>query len=284
MYFFPTPRAKITFYDFSGVDCGMRYFLTIIIIAIALCSYCQDAEIPSDSLAKYSYTLLCFKNKNPQAVLGTCFFINFKGNLFLITANHVLYECDSTTNKQKRACDFVLIQMPGSDAGMADFKISDTNDTCIVDYKDKDFVILRMDNKWLSHVNTVEKFILPPFKNYAELEIFGQGLQSNDSFMRMESPHHIHLSKNKFTIYLNTPTPDSSYIDSVHYFVEAKEIKVGSWLKGFSGSPVFLKDADSKRWTLCGIFIGGLYTVSEKLPGGLIFVKPEYFTRGINNR
>lgn len=75
--------------------------------------------------------------------------------------------------------------------------------------------------------------------------------------------------------------PDSNYVDTIHHFISTKELTFGSWMKGFSGSPVFLQEKKSKKWRFCGILIGGCTGIlvqgsnskpDKLLPGGLILL------------
>jgi hypothetical protein len=162
------------------------------------------------------------------------------------------------------------------------FKIPTLNDSCIIEYKDPDLFVIKIDNKWLNKINTVDQFILPPFKKYGKLTIFGQGMKSDSSYTGFDKQHNIELKEKSFKFYTNCPVPDGNYIDTIHHFVETKQITVGNWMKGFSGSPVFLQDIKSKKWRLCGVFVQALYGISDELPGGLILVTPNYVLKSVN--
>ena len=110
-------------------------------------SFCQDTQLPADSLSKYSYSLLGFSN-NPNADFGTCFFINHNNNLFLVTAKHTLYNCDTLTKKEYPAFKFGIVFIPDP-FNAIQFSVPQTIDTCLGFERDTDLLVLKVDKRLL---------------------------------------------------------------------------------------------------------------------------------------
>jgi len=258
-----------------------KFLLIVYFGCLTLVGQSQSTSISSDSISKYSYTIFGQIGKTPQLDMGTCSFFEKNGDLFLITAKHVLFSCDSLTNKQVPKFEIVTIFLP-ADFQFLQFRIPILNDSCIIDYKDPDLFVHEVDNSWIGKVNTIGRFVKPPIQNFGKLEIFGQGMKGDSSYLGFDKQHNIELKQNLFKFYSSPPVPDSNFVDTVHHFVETKEILVGSWMKGFSGSPVFLQDIESHSWRFCGVFVQGLYRISDEFPGGLILVSPNFVFAAID--
>lgn len=213
--------------------------------------------------------------------MGTCFFLKNQSKLFLVTAKHVLYTCDSISKTERSKFEIATVFLPVN-VEFIQFRIPAQNDSCIVFYKDPDLIIFQIESKWSDKVNTIDSFILPPFKKVGKITIYGQGMRGDSSYLGFDKQHNIELKAKTFKYFTNCPVPDSNYLDTVHHFVETKKLEVGNWMKGFSGSPVFLQDAKSKSWRFCGVFVQALYRISDKLPGGLVLVTPRYVLESVN--
>ena len=241
----------------------------------------QKRNLPSDSLSKYSYTIFGQIGKTPMLDMGTCFFLKNQSKLFLITAKHVLYDCDTSSKIERKKFEIATVFLP-TNFEFVQFKVPVQNDSCLVYYKDSDLIVFQIDNSWFDKVNAIDSFILPPFKKIGKMTIYGQGMRGDSSYLGFDKQHNIELKAKTFKYYTNCPSPDSNYVDTIHHFIETKELEIGNWMKGFSGSPVFLQDAKSKRWRFCGVFVQALYRISDELPGGLVLVTPRYVIELLN--
>jgi hypothetical protein len=255
--------------------------VTLVALLFIKCFQClsQSTPIPGDSLQKYSYSLMGFSN-NPIADFGTCFFINNNNNLYLVTAKHTFYNCDTLLKKEYPRFKNGVVFIP-SPFNAIQVAIPQTIDTCLGMERDLDILILRVDKALFKDVNTVEKFMLPPFDKVGDIEIFGQGMRADSISVGPEKQHQIYLPKNTFKIYTSMSNEENHFSDSVHYIIEMEKLRIDRWLKGFSGSPVFLQDDASKKWRLCGVLVGGLIPESKEYNGAVIVVKPEYVMEAI---
>ena len=256
-----------------------RIYLLIIFIIGSFKSFCQESPLPGDSLSKYSYSLLGFSN-SPNADFGTCFFIKQNDNLFLVTAKHTLYNCDTRTKKEYSAFKYGIVFIPDP-FNAIQFSVPQTIDTCFGIARDTDLLVLKVDKTLFKDVNTVEKFILPPFKKLGDIEICGQGMRTDSSFVGFDKQHHIYLPRNTFKVFTSMPILNNQYIDSIHYIIDMEKLRIDKWLKGFSGSPAFLQDDETKKWRLCGVLVQGLIPDSKDRNGAILVVKPEYIFQSI---
>jgi hypothetical protein len=191
----------------------LRHTLIIIIVFCYSPLKSQNNNLPSDSLSRFSYTIFGQMGNTPVLDMGTCSFIKSNENIFLITAKHVLYHCDSLTKKLSPKFNIALVYLP-ENSGFIQFEIPETHDSCTVDYKDLDLFIFKIDNKWRNKINTIEDFILPTFKKYGKMEIFGQGLIGDSTYIGFDKQHNFELKEKSFIFYANAPSPDSKYIDT----------------------------------------------------------------------
>ena len=257
----------------------MKYFVLLVCLTIPfLKSYSQNIIITADSLSKYAYTMLGLTG-TPSTKFGTCFFVRSNDDLFLVTAKHILYKCDSLSKKTIPVFKSIVVSVSLNPAIQINFTAPQRNDTCLAIGRDTDLVVIKIKSQWNSIINSVEKFMIPPFKELGDIEIFGQGLRIVSNSAYFENPHHIHLTRNEFTIYHDTPGSDLSYLDTVHYFIQTS--KVGNATRGFSGSPVFLQDNISKNWRICGVLNGVISSLFQFWIGGFVAVKPEYIMKYI---
>jgi len=256
-----------------------RIYLLIFFAIGSFKSFCQESPLPGDSLRKYSYSLLGFSN-SPNADFGTCFFVKQNDNLFLVTAKHTLYNCDTVAKKEYPAFKYGVVFIPDP-FNTIQFSVPQTIDTCFGIERDTDLLVLKVDKRLFKDVNTVEKFILPPFKKLGDLEIFGQGMQIDSSYVGFDKQHHIYLPRNTFKVFTSMPIFNNQYIDSIHYIIDIEKLRIDNWLKGFSGSPAFLQDDETKKWRLCGVLVQGLIPASKERNGAILVVKPEYIFKSI---
>ena len=106
--------------------------LLLFIICLISDGISQSLDVSSDSISKYSYTIFGQFGKTSQLNFGTCSFIERNGDLYLITAKHILYTWLSETlkiNKQdpplKMFYDFIDFNTSLFDGKVAKFHSDD---------------------------------------------------------------------------------------------------------------------------------------------------------------
>lgn len=241
----------------------------------------QVKDLQDDSLSKYSYTIFGQVGSSPILNAGTCFFIREKNNIFLVTAKHTLYYCDTITGKQTYKFETANVYLPSTSAFLP-VSVPKINDTCIIDNRDPDLFIAKIDTTWGNMINTIERFVMPPLRKFGKIEVFGQGFRIDSAFVSFVKPKRIELKENTFKYYTYAPI-SGGYLDTIHQFIETEQVNVGAWMKGYSGSPVFLQDLGSGKWRWCGVYVMGFFRVSEKQPGGLMVISADYVLRTIRS-
>lgn len=248
----------------------MKHLSFILLLTSSTSSFAQINNY--DSLKKYSYSLLGFTiTHNGEAVGmkpggGTCFFIRDNGKLFLVTAKHVLSGCLENAIKitdYPNQMNICFADSNGYIEEMIPFDISRIKDSiqCLPSLDDTDVIVVPMNIKTNREIYSVEKFIFPPFREIDNVDIFGFPGNKNINFLGFASVRakvfHWHLFKNHTTVFTETTFNDSKRTDSVYYWIQTTDIDVmDSSLHGFSGSPVFIKDLNSDRWRVGGVYKG----------------------------
>ncbi len=64
--------------------------------------------------------------------------------------------------------------------------------------------------------------------------------------------------------------------DSIYYYVSCKKITIDSGERGYSGSPVFIKDLKSNRWRIMGLVNGALIDAANTKNDAIGIQKIEY--------
>jgi hypothetical protein len=255
----------------------MKRFVLPILLLFSFVSFCQ---LPVDSLSKYSYVIIGFDLKGATDHFGTCFFIKKNSRLFLVTAKHVLYSCDPASDKFYSPFDHASVSLPKPFNSMQ-ILLPPRNDSCLSMHNDADLLVLEIDPSWSNKVNSVERFMVPPFNRVGDAEIFGQGFHSDSVRLSFESQHNIHLPANSFKIEESVRYENPDFIDSFDYTFITKEIIKSKSLNGFSGSPVFLQEKNSKRWRIAGVLVGVAYA-SQGNKKRLFVVKQDIMSKQIN--
>lgn len=257
----------------------LKWIIIFLNLFVFITSFGQDT-IQSQSLKKYSYTIMGVSKKSVSD-FGTCFFITFKNDLYLVTAKHTLYTCDTIALKEYPEFQQAIVFIP-EPFKVVQLEIPQISDTCLGFERDPDVFVMKVDASLFKNVFTVDQFLLPPFEKLGELNIFGQGMKIDSQFVGFDSQHHINIPRNSFEIYSSHGLSNGG-IDSMHYLIELDNLKVGNWLKGFSGSPVFLQDWVSKKWRVCGMLTKGLYTNSNESKDAILSVKSDFILNFIDN-
>lgn len=263
-----------------------KYFISALLLFAYGHTQCQN-PISRDSLGKYSYQMMTLKMPRAETHQGTGFFYKRDNRLFFVTARHTFVQCDSLRNKEYFTFDQCFIYLP-SPVQMIPIQVAKTKDSCsCLDWnRYPDIAVFEVNYNLVSKVNSVEEFMLPPFKSYGDAEIYGQGFSSDSGAFYYTTPHHIHLPAKSFGISWLIGDSVTRVVDSVDYYFFVTTIKARSSLKGFSGSPVFLQDSLSKKWRVAGVFTSGMQfrlSGDNNLRETLGVTRQDYITNIINS-
>lgn len=245
--------------------------LFLLLIQIMGHSYYLQAQIENEELKKYSYPIYGFKGMTPMT--GTGFFIKRKGNLYLITAKHVLSSCRENGIKVKHYPDTMNVYVKFSDTtyGLIEMDIREIRDTtkCLSEIIELDAGIIKLDTAWNNYVNSVERFIAEPYPEYDKCFIWGYPFHKyvvNDSFDINVGASLINFIYPNFRMTRQFIDSSSLVEDSLNYIISSNGFewnKIGP-LEGFSGSPVFLRNIHTNNWQLVGILIKGESVPNKK--------------------
>jgi len=277
----------------------MKYIIGYIALFFSCTSTIKDEEQSPqtviskndfDSLGKYSHFVYGAVNfidtsgRNRGAVVqGTGFFIKNKGRLYFITAKHVLAIPDEpaikkVTPKSNDSLMNVYMQDGTARSNMPIFylnikKIRDTTkDVSFIN--SPDVISYEVVNKEKFLINTIDNF-LPTYlpENMGEICIFGFASSGNT----FKGAHFVvnaksHISIKKYSLnhrYMH----DKNEYDSFNYVITPTEYQVAENLRGFSGSPAFVKDLNTNKWVFLGV-MAGIHPYSNLM----FFVKPKFIT------
>lgn len=234
----------------------MKLILLVLLSTLIHCSgYSQQ-----DTLSKYSYPLLGFDTVSFTPAMGTCFFIKIDKRVFLVTARHVITGCGVANNTKNYPEIFTVI------TGFSNSPLISINVKGIKNHfpcpdtllNDPDIIAVEVNDSATSKLNSVEQFIKPPFRETDYIDMYGfPGVDylKNADFFAVPTAAHIRVQKENTTIYTST-VKDSTLkiVDSSYYTVVNKNLYVEQAIKGYSGSPVFIKELYSNQIRLLGVF------------------------------
>lgn len=216
----------------------------------------------SDSLSKYSYPLLGFSTDSgkfsPSG--GTCFFIRSNGKIFLVTARHVITGCGIATNRNDYPEQFTIIGSLTAGVNFIPINVKGAKtlfpcpDTLL---NDPDIFAMEVTGEGTSKLNSVEQFIKPPFRQTDNIDMYGfpgvDYFKHPEAFVIPEVAHQ-HIEREGTIIYDRSSDSIRQTVDSSNFIVVNKNLNVATTLRGFSGSPVFLKELNSNEIRLLGVF------------------------------
>lgn len=234
----------------------MKTLITILFLSVSIVTNSQ----PADSLKKYSYYLMGYLPTDTGIISGggTGFFIKRNNELFLITAKHVLSGCDGFKKPDKYPDVFNAVEKDKDLViPFSTYLVRDTA-LCLPFHQDPDIIAIKIDKKWYNSVNSVEGYNSPPFLKLESTEIFGFpsiDMTTPFGFMALKSASHIHLPKKD--IYKQAvDSATGKILDSINYRIFSKTVAFNLDQRGYSGSPVFVKDYKSKKWRIAGVAVG----------------------------
>ena len=245
-----------------------------------------NSFIPPDSLKKYSYRLSGYiiSPNSIQPFGGTCFFVKKYGKVFLVTAKHVITGCNDKNEKTlgyPSKMSIVHEDTSTQTAFSIQIDISELQKKygCLPSEIDLDAVAFEIIDSNAHKLFSVENFIKPPFEKIDNIEMFGFPGEKDikDGMLVYGSASHFHL--NGSGSLFASPIIDSStrkVVDSLNWYINNDSITLNiNSHHGYSGSPIFLKDLNSKNWRICGIYSGLILDATTEKPKALLVPKFE---------
>jgi len=209
---------------------------------------------------------------------GTGFFLRKKGELFFVTAKHVLTGCENAIQNDHYP-DYMNIYIE-KNKRVISLNVKSIRDSCpcLAARDDTDMIVIKIEDTLGKYVNSVESYIRKPFKKIDDIEILGKPF-SND-MMLFAKPREIKMPKNGYSIYNSQYTDTTmSKLDFSLYLIYPSTFKVDKSLRGFSGSPVFIRKENSNKYRIAGLL--SAYTLS-KGNDYLSAVKIDYILESVN--
>ena len=219
---------------------------------IILSSLISEAQIPADSLEKYSYPII---GVNSYVFVGTCFFIKNDNKLFLITAKHIILGCDSANKKiEPYPNNFIIgcAAKPENSINI-DVKAYQKSHEC----DGLDIYVYPVDDKYYNLYNSVEKFLIPSLDKWKTIEVFAYPKSTyntkSEDLIIPDKAEHENIPEQSFDFEPDRDKDDK--IDTLH-----GKITIPSKVNirhGYSGAPLFLQDKISGTWRLFGVMVAG---------------------------
>lgn len=197
------------------------------------------------------------RNGNAVPYLGTCFFIRHNQKLYLITAKHVIMPCKQG-ERRPLITNITIEDNNGYPTKMIPVNVAPYFDTS---HCTPDIIAINIPDNF--NANSVEQFLFSNFKQVDEVHIYGYpGIE----YKRYGDSTFVYSKANHLTITNANNKFFRSYTDSINeikdtliFGIETPNKMIEPYtdkkLGGFSGSPVFIKDANSTKWRVGGAFV-----------------------------
>ena len=268
----------------------MKFILSLTIL-ILICSkiHSQDSV---DNFKKYTYDIEGYNYDGgsfPIYAQGSGFFIRYNSKILFVTAKHVLGGYDDSCRRVKNAPYIMNIALH-NEKGAINFQSIQINtekfqDTvnCFGFRESPDLAFFTIENPENKTIYSIEHFL--PFdipKNFDSLQIIGfPTVEERDSVTgkHLLKPASL-LLITRYSLFQNSRyhAMDGIKTDSINYVVETKDIVINRKLKGYSGSPVFIKDKTLNRYFFSGIFIA-----AEEVHPYIFIINPKTIEENLKN-
>jgi hypothetical protein len=252
----------------------MKYIISLMTF-MSLILACKAQGNNYDSLRKYSYFVYGLYNENPLAGTalmadGSGYFYRKDGMLFFVSAKHVLSGCNSNGVSYHRTSNYpsqlaILLNDSNGHAsnGVVYINTQKIMDTCNCppDTLEPDVISIYIPSTSIPNgypVFSVENFKqIDDFKKDKKISIFGFPTDervSGNNCDYTKDASHIFIEDYRIKDIENYENNKKVYIDSIEYRIFPKTIISYEKMKGYSGSPVFVKYR--RRWYLLGTITG----------------------------
>jgi len=250
-----------------------------------LLSFEIQAQNPTtkDTLKDFSYLLYGFKNiqKKYYQSQGTGFFIKTEDDIYFVTANHVVNGCVKNV-KDTTKPDFMMLWQ--NKQGIykewhLNFNTKLIRDTSICRNRDSypEIFVYKLGNPNTQQIkiNCINNFIAEVSTFSKELIFYGFPSSNRNDQENVFDQKPALFKSNDFVVRSNLKHLAGQ--DVINYHIDIKDYKIDSSMRGFSGSPLFLKDYMTKK-----IVFAGILCAVDLINNTLYIVKPEYLFRKVN--
>lgn len=257
----------------------MKILPILLLLLVGHLSFAQTKN-KADSLSKYSYSLYFWGQKDSfyTACIGTCFFVKKNNKIFLVTAKHNLTNRDDSCNDLRiKNDDTVFLVLKNCKELPINVSIVRDTSTCTHPQIYPDVITYIVNDTESCNVNYFDLDFSYSSPKYSDgILVFGysKDLASERNIeLNMFNPQKIEFNVpnykiHPFGIYEKNGKEIynyNNYVIAVNNFTELE------YLKGFSGSPVLIKNLLTLRWELLGVLV-----LTSKSSNSISVVKPEF--------
>src|ERR1035438_3830484 len=135
----------------------MKKWIVFVYLVVSIHGFSQ---INQDSLSKYSYSIFGFTPPT-HSFFGSGFFIKRHHSLFFISAKHVVTGCIYETYLKHFPKEMNIVIDSPKTLINTNVELIAQRDPCSISFSDSDFVVTKVNSRFMRYVNSIEAFILP---------------------------------------------------------------------------------------------------------------------------
>lgn len=262
-----------------------------LVILLLLPLYCAGQVVTDTSdFKKYSYRIFGVLPISTEDTLlrfntGTGFFFRKKGQLFLISAKHVITGCNTAVfpaNMEKIFPNTMFVQLSDKPSDLLPINVKSIRDTasCQIYVEEPDIIVIAINDTIARKVQSIENMYLPSLTKPCNILMSGFPASAviENGYIKTVLPTTLYWQSDKYNfkqVYVVHKSAD----DQINLRIKQNQYPAGNPLRGFSGSPLYAQDSATKKWQIAGVFVT---TDRHAGAGYLSFVKFEYAIERIN--
>ncbi len=237
-----------------------------------------------DSLNKFSYLLYGFKMASDGEIIqsqGTGFFFRSESNVYLVTAEHVVDGCINKIKDTLQPNEMFLWQYAHAPYKewyiKLDTKLIRDTSTCSDHRLFPDIFIYKVDNvdSQKMKINYVSDYFTDlPIRNRS-FSFYGFPSKNRDDNENSFDQKTSYFNSENFLV-RNSPTRFGNQ-DIINYYVDLKDKKIDSTIRGFSGAPAFIIDKTNGKPAFLGVLSSG-----DLISNTFLIVKRLYLLEAIH--
>ena len=254
----------------------MRSATLLLLMSFYLNAFTQN----QDSLIKYSHLVYgdtLIDGKNLGQAQGTGFFVHWNDSTYLVTSKHTLSGCGDGNVKENiypstmrvwAISQSNVLGLPINNA-----IIKDTA-TCEHFVLDADVITYPISKNYLidNPLSYIDQYIGRIPGRATQLIFFGfPRSKRNERFAPAQVASRFQSTNFILDSFMITRINQNIHVDKFNYYIKILDTVLNEETIGFSGSPVFLKDAINGNMVFCGV----LCAINSR-ENSLYVVKPEY--------